>query len=395
MSDTSVKMNTPSNDIPVISSYVDNHTQREPDSLEKIEQIYNSFQYGFSKDFIHGLDERFADMKQNFNGGQEIAQQGEMGMKAYLDQSKKDVEAILDVSTLDNIKQALEKNAEDLHAAYTRGDYHEMGEMTGALVVAAIEPDKLKQLKRFTDVAGGVKHIDDVAAGAAKNIDNLADKTPEIPKAYAHDSESSKEHDPDLMRGRKTGPVTIGDTVYESGKEPRKLGPDEKPPLTLVEKEEMDATEVLKPRKNKPTQDAAPVKPENEHLVARAGIGIATLAGLAFGAIRYYEMQHTHRRELGDAYSAAVNMNDYADNPQDRLNRYTAAIQKHPELENAIKLFEGARVAAAKDGFTYQEVKALELVVANTKESIRNGDIAKIVVQNQDDIANRQPEIIM
>lgn len=393
MSGTSVQMDTPVNDIPVISASVANHTQREPGSLERLEHIYNSFQYGLSQGFTNGLDERLATIKQDFKAGQEIAQQGEAAMRAYLDSSKKAVDAMLDASTLNNIKQALEKNADSLHAAYTRGDYHEVGSMTGALVAATIDPDKLKQLKRFGDVADGVKHIDDIAAGAVKTTDNLKDKAPEAPKPYAHDMEPSKPHDPDLMRGRQTGPVTIGDTVYESGKEPRKLGPGEKPPLSLVEKEELDATEVLKPRHIQQTQDKKPVKPNDENLALTAGAGITTLAGLAFGAIKYYEMQHMHRRELSDAYSAAVNMNGYADNSQDRLNRYTATVQKYPELENAIKLFEGARVAAAKDGFTYQEVKALEQVVANTKESIRKNELGDIVVPDNNALNSQQLEL--
>jgi|GEM_PF-3155842 len=393
MSSTPAQLENPINDVPVIQLDVAKPMQREQGSLEKLQHIYNSFQYGMSKSISDGLDEKLSGIKQDFNAGHAIGRQGEGAVSAYIDNTQKTIEAMLDASTLSKVKQALDKNAEDLHAAYTRGDYHEMGSMTGAVILASMDPDKLKQLKRLTDVADGVKHVDNVAAGAVKSVDNIADKPPEIPKSYAHDMEPSREHDPDSMRGRQTGPVTIGDTVYESGKRPRKLGPDEKPPLTLVEKEEVDATEVLKPRQNKQTQDATSVKPESEHLGLKAGVGLTTFAGLAFGALKYYEAQRDHRRELMDAYSLAVNVNNYADNPQDRLNRYTTTVQKYPELDGAIKLFEGARVSAAKDGFNYQEVEALKRVVANTTESIRNNELATITVPNQDDIANKPPEM--
>lgn len=390
MSGASTQIDTTANDIPIVSS---NHTQQSQGALEKLEHMYNSFQYGMAKGLTDGLDGRLSSITHDFKAGQTIAQQGEAAMMAYMKNTQQAITAMLDANSLDKVKLALEQSAERMHAAYARGDYHEMGSLTGALVVASIDPDKLKQLKRLTDVADGVKHVDDVAAGTVKNIDNIKDGAPELPKPYAHDMEPSKVHDPDLMRGRQSGPVTIGDTVYESGQAPRKLGPDEKPPLSLVEKEEADATEVLKPRQHRQSQNVNPVKPEDESLALATGVGITTLAGLAFGAIRYYEMQHAHRRELSDAYNAAVNMNDYADNPQDRLSRYTATVQKYPELENAIKLFEGARVAAAKDGFTYQEIKALEQVVANTKESIRKNELGDITVPDNREVNNQQLEL--
>ncbi len=393
MSSTSAQLENPINDVPVVQPDAVKHVQREQGSLEKLEHIYNSFQYGMSKSITDGLDEKLSGIKRDFNAGQAVGRQGEDAVSAYIDNTQKTIEAMLDASTLSKVKQALEKNAEDLHAAYARGDYHAMGSMTGAVVLASMDPDKLKQLKRFTEVADGAKHVDDVAAGAVKNVGDIKDKAQEIPKAYAHDMEPSKAHDSDLMRGRQTGPVTINDTVYESGKPPRKLGPDERHTLSLVDKEEVDPTEVLKPRQSRQVHDTAPVKTENEHLGLKAGVGIITFAGLAFGAIKYYEAQRDHRRELMDAYSLAVNVTNYADNPQDRLNRYTATVQKYPELEGAIKLFEGARVSAAKDGFNYQEVEALKRVAANTTESIRNNELATIAVPNQDDVANKALEM--
>ncbi|PKO47596.1 MAG: hypothetical protein CVU29_01775 [Betaproteobacteria bacterium HGW-Betaproteobacteria-22] len=332
------------------------------DHYEQLRLIENNFANAVADHF----ETQIADVKEGAKLILKLMQGDEAVQKQLAETAGNTLSALTDPNTVIALKDALKASIDEMRIAYEQGDVGKLGTMAGAAFAGSIDP------KKKLDMASDLSKLGKMHPNSRHH---------ESTKPWEGDTNPSQPHDPAFMHGRRPiGDLEIDGVLYKEDGTRELVN---RPPLELLPIDKPEAASLNKKPVNVESTHRGNA-PEDDHFVRNTLVATTAVAGAVAAGVAgksYLEQQDRDDRvHLSNAYKAAVG-EVLGETDADRQLRYTQALKKHPELDQAIKGYESVRLNLVRDGaLSEQDQNVLAMVAYNTNLTILDGRLAQIKV---------------